>query len=184
MKFFKLLLISLLATFTINFVTIESNTVSADDDFEEKYEHHGEEGDSVTEKYEDIGKLVGWSTVIAMGAAGVIFPMRRTSKWAIKNIPELKSIFISISKFFGKYHLFIGIIALALSISHGMIMYISEGELETEGIIGLIAFSFMLIAGVFGTLLFKNKKMKNLRITHTLLIGFALFIVFVHIIAS
>ena len=63
-------------------------------------------------------------------------------------------------------------------------MYLSEGRLESEGIIGLGAFIFMMIAAIFGMVLFKNKKAKSLRTTHTILIGFALIIALVHIITS
>ena len=134
--------------------------------------------------YEEIGEMVGWGTVVAMGAAGILFPIRKSAKWIIKNYPESKNIYISISKFFGKYHLLIGIIALALSIFHGVAMYLSEGRLEGQGIIGLGAFILMVIAGIFGTVLFKNKKVKSLRTTHTILIAFALLTGFVHIITS
>ena len=57
----------------------------------------------------------------------------------------------------------IGIIALALSIFHGVTMYLSEGKLEREGIIGLGAVIFMIVAGILGTVLYKNKKVKSLQ---------------------
>lgn len=181
MKSFKMLLISLLSIFVVSFVPIESNFVSADDDFEEKYEYHGE--DREDEAYEEIGEMAGWGTVLASVAAGILFPIRKSAKWILTNIPEGKRIFISISKFFGKYHLFIGIVALALSLFHGVTMYLSEG-LEIEGMVGLGAFILMIIASVFGTILFKNKKVKSLRTTHTVLMAFTLLIGFIHIIAS
>ena len=184
MKYFKMLLISFLSIVTISVVTIESNFVSADDDFEQNYENHGENHDDSEGAYEDIGKTVGWGTVIAMGAAGVLFPIRKSAKWIITNYPESKNILISISKFFRKYHLFIGTIALALSLFHGVTMYLSEGELKIEGIIGLGALLLLMIAGIFGIILYKNKKVKSLRTTHIILITFAFLIVFVHIITS
>ena len=74
---------------------------------------------------------------------------------------------------------------LAISIFHGVIMYLSEGELESEGIIGLGAVILMVIAGVLGTLLIKNKKSKSIRTMHTILIAFAIIVVdFVHIIGA
>ena len=184
MKFFKMILISFLSIFIISFVTIGINSVSADNEFEEKYENHGEDDDRGEDAYEEIGEMVGWGTVIAMGAAGILFPIRKSAKWIITNYPKSKNIFITLSKFFRKYHLLIGIIALALSIFHGIAMYLSEGRLEREGIIGIGAFIFMMIAAIFGTILFKNKKVKSLRTTHTILIAFALLIAFVHIITS
>ena len=86
-----MLLISFLSIFIISFVTIESNFVSADDDFEEKYESSWE--DHEDEAYEEIGKMVGWGTVIAMGAAGIIFPIRKSAKWIITNCPEVEKYF-------------------------------------------------------------------------------------------
>ena len=180
MKYLKMLLISFLFVFTLSYVTIGSNLVSADDDFDEKYENH-EESDSKEGAFKEIGGMVGWGTVVAMGAAGLIFPIRRSAKWIIKNYPESKNIYISISKFFGKYHILIGIIALALSIFHGVTMYLSEGGLEGQGIIGLGAVILMVIAGILGTVLFKNKKVKSLRTAHMTLIAFALLIGFIHI---
>ena len=110
------------------------------------------------EPFKEIGKVVGWGTVVAMGAAGVIFPIRRSAKWVITNYPKSKNIFISISKFIGKYHMLIGIMALALSIFHGVTMYLSEGELGGKGIIGLGAVIFMIVAGILGTIFYKTKK--------------------------
>ena len=74
MTFFKMLLISFLSIFIISYVTIGSSLVSADDDFEEKYENHGEDDDEEEGAYEEIGEMVGWGTVIAMGAAGITIP--------------------------------------------------------------------------------------------------------------
>lgn len=183
MKCLRLLLISFLFVFAFSYVIIGSELVSADDDYEEKYEFHEEEDDDEG-AYEDMGEAVGWGTVITMGAAGLIFPVRRSGKWILTNYPKSRKIYIFISKALGKYHLFIGIMALALSIFHGVAMYLSEGELEGEGIIGLGAVIVMLIAGILGTFLFKNKKSNTLRTTHTILIVFALLIGFAHIVIS
>ena len=40
MKYLKLFLLPFLFVFTLSYVSIGSNHVSADDDFEEKYENH------------------------------------------------------------------------------------------------------------------------------------------------
>ena len=76
MKYLKMLLLSFLFVFTLSYVSIGSNLVLADDDYEEKYENH-EDDDSEEGAFKEIGKAVGWGTVVAMGAAGVIFPIRR-----------------------------------------------------------------------------------------------------------
>lgn len=184
MKYLKILLISFLSIFILSFVTLERNFVSANDVYAGKYENHEEHGDNKEGAYKEIGGMVGWGTVMSMGAAGLIFPIRKSAKWILKNYPASKSLFISISKFFGKYHLFIGTAAITLGIFHGVTMYLSEGELETGGVIGLGALILMMIAGVFGAALFKNKKVKSLRSLHAILIAFAILIVFIHIVTS
>ncbi|THE13399.1 hypothetical protein E1I69_07220 [Bacillus timonensis] len=178
MKYIKILLLPFFMVFTLSFLIVGNPTVSADHDFNETYEHDDDE-DGI---YEDVGKAVGWGTVITLGAAGFIFPIRRSMKWLISHYPKYKKTFISLSKFLGKYHISIGILALAISIIHGITMYGSEGELESDGIIGLAAVLLMIVASLFGFILSKNKKGKSLRNTHMTLIAFTLLIVFVHIV--
>ncbi len=182
MKKLKMLFISILVIMTINYVTTASNLVYADDDFEKYHENH--EGVKGEDSYEDIGEAVGWGTVITMIIAGLIYPIRRSMKLVITNFPGLKKMYISISRFFGKYHIFIGIIALVLSIIHGIFMYLSDGELESEGIIGLGAVGLIVIASIVGSVLFKNKKVKSLRTTHTILIVLAFLVGAIHIFVS
>ncbi|MHC0039630.1 hypothetical protein [Pseudoneobacillus sp. C159] len=185
MKYFKIILVMFLSIFIIHFLSLESHVVSADDDFTKRYggeqrdDHHDEEG-----PYKDIGKTIGWGTIIAMSAAGTIFPIRKSLKWMMTNYPNLKKLLISISKFFGKYHSFIGLLALIFGIFHGVTMYISEGKLESEGIIGLGSLIFMMVAAIFGLALSKNIKVKRLRTSHTILMAIALFIGFIHIFSS
>ena len=182
MKYLQMVFVVFLLVFSLNFVTAGGNLVSADDDNEGKYENY--EGGEEDSPFEEIGKTAGWGTVIAMGAAGLIFPLRRSMKLVTTSLPGAKRLFISISKFFGKYHILIGILALLLSIFHGITMYLNEGELESEGIIGLGAVILMVIAGILGAVLFKNKKVKTLRTTHSILIAFAILITAVHILAT
>ncbi len=185
MKYLQMLLVSLLFVFAFNYAPTGSNLVFADDDIEQFYENpggekeHGENG-----PYEDIGKTIGWGTIIAMGIAGLIFPIRRSMKWVITNLPGAKNIFISVSKNLGKYHIFIGMAALALGTTHGVAMFLDKGELESEGIIGLGAVVLMVLAGIVGAVLFKHKKMKSLRTAHSSLIAFAILMGCIHIFAS
>lgn len=188
MKNWHMVFLPLLFVFALTFTITGNNLVYADD--HEKYENYGgygehrEGGKGEEGPYEEVGKNLGWGTVIAMGAAGVIFIMRRSIKSLIANFPESKNIFISISKFFGKYHILIGVIALALSIFHGAAMFLSEGELEKDGMIGLGSVVLMAIASIMGAVLFKKKKLKSLRTTHTALIGLAIVIGLVHIVGA
>lgn len=179
--------LALVFVVTLSFGSTASNLVYADDDGEkyENYGGYGEEGEKGEDgPYEEVGETLGWGTVIAMGAAGVIFILRRSTKTVITNFPDLKNIFIAISKFFGKYHIWIGVLALVFGISHGVTMYLSEGELETDGIIGVASVVFMAIAGIIGAVLFKKKKLKSLRISHTALIGLAIVIGLIHVVGA
>lgn len=160
----------------------EFNSVFADDDVE-KYERHGEEHDE-DELDEELGEFLGWTAIVTLGTAGLIFPIRRLTKSVITNFPAFKTGYITIAKFFGKYHITIGILALILSTVHGITMYVSEGELETEGIIGLGSGILMVVASIVGAVLSKNKKLKSVRTTHTILITFTLFAVILHVAIS
>jgi hypothetical protein len=186
MKYLQMVFVVFLFVFALGFATTGGSLASADDDeYEGKYESYEGEGEEGGDgPYEEIGETAGWGTVIAMGTAGLIFPLRRSMKRVTTTVPEAKKIYIPITKFFGKYHILIGIGALALSIFHGVIMYLDEGALESEGMIGLGAVISMVIAGIFGAVLFKNKKAKTLRTTHSVLIAFAILIAAVHIFAS
>ncbi|WP_075980714.1 acetate and sugar kinases/Hsc70/actin family protein [Bacillus massilinigeriensis] len=187
MKYWKLLSILMLFAITINLITTESNLVSAEGDYEEEYEdhdRHGHDDEGKDGNFEDIGELAGWITIITMGTAGLIFPIRKSTKSVITSFPGAKKTYISISKFLSKYHIYFGIVAMALSIFHGVVMYLNEGELESEGIVGLGAVVLMLIASILGLILYKNKKVKSLRTTHSTLLGFAILIGLFHIFIS
>jgi hypothetical protein len=184
MKYLKMIFVAFLFVFALCLVTTGSNHVSADDD-DEKYENFQGGGEEEKEgPYEELGKTIGWGTITAMGTAGLIFPLRRSMKKVTTNYPGAKKRYITITKFFGNYHTIFGITALALGIVHGVTMYLSKGELEDEGIIGLVAIVFMVIAGILGAVLFKNKKSKTLKTTHSTLIAIAILIGMVHIFAS
>lgn len=178
---FMALIFFLLFTYTSDYIAF------ADDDFEEHDENYGWGNDDNKfgdERYEELGEMIGWGTVITMGAAGLIFPMRRLTKRVITTVPSFKQMYISMTKFLGKYHIVIGIAAVILSLSHGILMYMSEGGLEFEGITGLGAVILLLMAGSVGAILFKNKKVKILRTTHTILIAFSIVAGLFHILIS
>lgn len=180
MKYLKLGALVLIVMFTFHFAAAGSSVVYADDD--EREEHYeGPEGRDGEGVFEDVGGNVGWGTVIAMGAAGLILPVRRSMKSVIKKAPGAKTLVLSTAKFLGKYHIFIGILALILVGFHGTLMYLSEGELEGEGILGLGAAILMVTAGILGAFLFRNKKAKSLRTTHTIIVAIAILIAVVHI---
>ena len=182
MKYLKLSLITVLVI-ALYCGTAGSKQVFADDDFDEHYEMH-EKHHEENELYEELGKSIGWGTFITLCIGGAIFPIRRLTKTVTTNFPRYKQLYILIAKLLGRYHIFLGIFAFILSIFHGVTLYLSEGELEAEGIIGLGTVIFMVISGVIGSFLFKNKKTKSLRTTHTTFTTIALFIGLIHVLFS
>lgn len=184
MKYLKLFM-ALIFLFTLTYTS--GYSAFADDDFEKHNEHYewgNDKKESEDELYEELGEMIGWGTVITFGVAGLIFPMRRLTKWMITTFPTVKQMYISMTKFLGKYHILIGIAAIILSFCHGIIMYINEGELEVEGISGLGSVMLLIMASIIGVILFENKKVKSLRTTHTIFITFSMVIGLFHIFIS
>lgn len=182
MRRIQLLFMAFLMILSLNYGFFADNIAFADDDYyEENYDREDHEDDGALK---DLGELIGWGAAILMGVAGLLFPIRKSAKMILTNFPNAKTLFISISKFLGKNHVFIGLTALVLSIAHGISMYISEGELESEGFTGIASVLLMVIAGVVGMVLMKNKKAKSARTTHTILLVFALIIAGFHILIS
>lgn len=182
MKYLKWMLMAGVFVLVSSFVVTNNEIVSADDDRE--FEHHETKWDKEDKGIEEIGQLVGWGSIFVIGAAGLIFPMRRLTKTVMNNFPSMKQFYFSSTKFLGKYHIYIGIIALLLSIGHGLLMYLSEGELEIEGLVGLGAVILMIVAGIVGGILYKNKKMKNLRFAHKVLMAFTIIVGVLHVLIS
>lgn len=175
----KLFLIAFFIIVGFNFVVHSNNHMFADG-HGDKYEHKGEHNDEY-DQLEEIGELVGWGAVIGMGLAGALFPIRRSSKILITKVPNAKGLVISASRWLGKLHVPIGITVIILTIVHGVSMYVGEGELEAEGIIGLVSFILLLSASLFGGFLIKNKKSKFFRKIHLILIILAVSIGVFHI---
>lgn len=78
----------------------------------------------------------------------------------------------------------IGSFALLLGISHGISMLIAEPELELNTFIGIGSIGLMVIAAVFGTFLYKNKKSINTRKSHLFLISISILLSVFHILVS
>ena len=183
MKSIKLLFLAFLLVVGFEYAINLGHNVFADGDNHEYYQQH-DGHDREESPFEEIGKMIGWGTAIAMGAAGMLYPFRKALKFLLKKIPNAKNLIISFSKFLGKRHVHFGIIALILSIAHGILMYIKEGELELQGFLGLVSIILMVVAALFGTVLIKNKKAKRTRTNHTSLLVFALLIGAFHILFS
>lgn len=183
MRRFQLLFMALLIVLSLNYGIFANDIANADDFYQENYEHHGEDHEEDS-ALEEIGELLGWGAAIAMGVAGLLFPVRKSAKMILTKIPNAKTFFITISRLLGKNHVFIGVLALGLSIAHGISMYVSEGKLESEGLTGVAAVLLMVIASIIGMILMKNKKAKSARTIHTTLLVFALVIGAFHILIS
>ncbi|MFO7317122.1 MAG: hypothetical protein C0P75_008705 [Bacilli bacterium] len=184
MNYLKLLM-ALIFCFAL--ICTSGHIAFADDDFGEHHEHYewgyGKK-EHIDDRYEDAGEMIGWGTVITFAVAGLIFPMRRLTKPMITTFPSIKQIYISLTKFLGKYHILIGIVTVLLSICHGILMYLHEGRLEDEGVSGLVSAIVLGIAGLIGLMLFNNKKVKSLRTTHMTLIAVTMVIALFHIFIS
>ncbi|MFB6465570.1 hypothetical protein ACE38V_02000 [Cytobacillus sp. Hz8] len=188
MKYFQLIFASVILIFILGFGV--TNSIAFADDDGHHFEKHDDgkygdyQGDHEKEgPIEEIGKMIGWGTAIAMGFAALLYPFRRSLKTLISQFSKWKNTFISFGKFITKNHVLIGLIALTLSILHGALMFLKEGELEGEGIIGLGSVLFIVLAAILGSKLMQNKKSKRLRTIHMVFISFALFLAITHIIA-
>lgn len=186
-------IIAVLLLLVISFVAKPS---FADDDDHEDYrsgefyndhydEHDGEYGEREEDgPLKEGGELLGWGTVIAIGGAGALMPLRRSSRSLIKKFPNAKGRIISTLKLVGKSHIWIGAIAILLSSIHGVLMYINEGEFGFREIAGTVSVGLMAIAAVFGVLLLKNKGNNQFRSIHFGFLIVAVLIGAVHVLIA
>ncbi|WP_342543986.1 hypothetical protein [Lysinibacillus sp. FSL K6-4013] len=170
----------------VMFFLYDVNPIYADDIFEGKDEYDEGNGRQQHEegRYEDLGELIGWCTFIGIGAAGMIFPIRTFLKSVTRTFPQSKGLYLSVAKLIGRYHILFGTMALLLGIGHGLIMYFNEGELENEGIMGLIVIILLLITAIIGTNLFNNRKNRSLRTIHMTIAAISVITGGIHIFIS
>ncbi|WP_243290948.1 hypothetical protein [Bacillus sp. FJAT-47783] len=157
--------------------------VMADDDeyaeheeFEEK-----EESEEENEVLEEVGEWLGWATVIASVTAGSLFLIRRSASFFTKTFPNIKSYFIKLVRLLTKWHIAIGMIAVILAISHGVLFFFEEDEFSTHEYLGIVSVSLMSIAAVIGALLSKYKRNTSIRMTHISLLLIAGILAVFHI---
>jgi hypothetical protein len=142
----------------------------------EKHEKQEERGGKATKEG---GKLLGWGAVSVALSAGALFPLRRNATFIMKTFPNAKQFFVLLLKLLTKWHMLIGAAAFTFAAAHGILMYVSKGELEIREYLGIIATAFMGIAAIFGTVLSKNKASSSIRSAHIgLLFAAGVFIVF------
>ncbi|WP_332647601.1 hypothetical protein [Lysinibacillus sp. 54212] len=178
-RFQRIVTILLILNLFTNYVVV------ADDDIDEEHEYYegiGNREEHEDELYEEIGEVIGWCTIILIGAAGLLFIVRRIMKPVITTFPTSKHHYISFTKFLGKYHILIGVTALVLGIAHGLLMYFNEGELDSKGIIGVAAVILFVIGAIDGTILNKNRKNKSARTIHMFLVALGVVLGVIHIV--
>lgn len=170
-------------SFTVQPILADDHDHDFDDS--ELSEHYGGHDEHEEEEgMEEGGKLLGWGTIVAMGGAVVLLPLRRNASKLMKAFPNEKNVIKSILKFFSKIHIWIGIVALGLSGVHGILLFLHEGEFESDVVLGILSFSLMVIAAIFGVKLAKNKSLKNIRSIHIGLVVGVILIAAVHILGS
>lgn len=179
---------AILTLVMITGLSFVAQPILADDHDDENYEfreHYGGYEENEEDKgLEAGGELLGWGTVIVMGGAAVLMPLRRGSSKLMKTFPNAKSVIRSVLKFFSKIHIWLGLFAIGISGIHGTLLFLHEGEIESEVILGSLSFSLMVISSIFGLKLAKNKGIKNLRSIHIGLIVATILVVIVHVLAS
>lgn len=187
-KFSSIIVGTILTLIMIAGLSFAAQPILADDhdydvyELREHYSGHG--GHEEDEGMEEGGELLGWGTVAAMGGAVVLLPLRRNASKLMKAFPQEKNMIKSILKFFSNTHIWIGIVALGLSGVHGTLLFLHEGEFEFDIVLGILSFSLMIIAALFGMKLAKNKSLKNIRSIHIGLLAGAIIIAAVHILGS
>lgn len=175
--------------FMIAFVLFFSGnafTVWADDNInDDDHSKHGEYGEfgEENELFEEGGDVLGWGTIVLAGLAGVLFPLRRSGKHIRKKFPNMKNSLVKLMKFFGKWHIVFGVLALLGGATHGVLMYLDEGELGLRELLGVGGVALVSLAAVLGIFLARNKKLKTLRSAHILLISTAAILAAVHVLS-
>ncbi len=152
--------------------------------YDEQDREYGEGDHDENEALKEGGELLGWGTVIAIGGAGALMPLRRSSRSLIKKFPNAKSGIVSLLKLLGKSHIWIGALAILLSSIHGVLMYLNEGEFGFREISGTISVGLMAIAAIFGVRLIKNKGNQQFRSIHFGFLIVAVIIGAVHVLIA
>lgn len=175
---FALIGFSTNATFTSAETIYLADSDHDDDEYKTNYENE-KEGN---EAFEEIGEVTGWGSIVFAVGAGLLFPMR---KWLFKILSNTlgKVQSAKIFKFIRKIHIPIGLISIGIGAAHGVLMYISEDELEIRDWIGMGGIGFMLIAMIFGFFMMK-KKQKTVWTLHVSTLSLAGALIAIHVLLS
>lgn len=133
------------------------------------------------ELLEEGGELLGWVTAVTMGGAFFIMILKRNRGKLMNVIPNIKGFTRSSAKYSSRFHIWIGTIALILSGTHGTIMFLHEREFEFEVVLGMISFSLLAIAALFGIQLARKKNIIKIRSIHFGILYVVILLSIVHI---
>lgn len=155
------------------------SSVSADD-HRRNIDHDEEES-----WLEEVGESLGWGTVILASAAGILLPARKMVKPVKANYPSAQPYLTRLIKGLAKNHVWIGIMAVAISLVHGVSLYLAEGELELRDWLGVSASGLMIAAGILGiSMKMKKADMANKKKKHVHLFIVSGFFAVIHILVS
>jgi len=158
-------------------LTLNFSTALADDDHRERHEEDS--------WMEEVGETLGWGSVFVASAAGMLLPARRMVKPVKEYFPAGQKSLVSVVKGLTKYHIWIGVTAVGISLIHGISMYFAEDHLDIGDWVGAGSATLMIVAGVIGGMLAVNKKsIKRWKKTHIHLLLAAGFFAIIHILAS
>ncbi|WLR52776.1 hypothetical protein LC040_07745 [Bacillus tianshenii] len=142
-----------------------SQLVFADDDEYEEHEYEGEEEEE-NEVVEETGELIGWAGMVSVGGAVLFFPLKRLAPVVMNNFSNYKKQYRDFLLFFKKWHVGFGILALSLSIFHGVLMFLAEGELEFREYVGIGAVIALILSAIFGSILTNKLNSSIVRMFH------------------
>lgn len=155
--------------------------------FAAKANDHLHKSEEKSEILEESGEFIGWTSALLAGFALSLFPARRSAPYllkhsVIKQNPQICTSIKGIIKAVGKGHMTAGVLVLLLSICHGYLMLIYEGEIGPREFIGLGGIGFLVFSLFTGRFLSQNRHRKGIRQFH--IVSVFLFIVFsmVHIV--
>ena len=132
---------------------------------------------------EEIGKFLGWATAVCFGMSIMSFVVKKINLWIIKQFEkesQLRMFYGKFMRFIIRNHMYFGIGAGALAISH-LYIQISNGK---TSLVGIMAVTLMILTILLGVAMKKIgiAKHKCLLYTHRSVVVMLLFTIIVHII--
>lgn len=159
----------------LSFLFTSLSPVLADSD------HHHYQYDDVLE---EVGEFLGWGSIILGGVAFALLPIRRSVKFLVKVAPtSTRKKISSLLRILTKLHMPMGITSLLFIVSHGVLMYLDEGKLSLIDLLGVVSLGSLILATLFGILLWKTKN-RSTRKIHLILVTISAALAVIHIALS